>query len=68
MLEEGGEHHNFNRVGCWDILTGGRAPLQHLMMQEKIALDKLTDLIFIGDRQLEQVWVRGSHGEGRGLR
>jgi hypothetical protein len=27
---KGGKHHNFICVGCWDILTGGRTPLQHL--------------------------------------
>jgi hypothetical protein len=24
---EGGEHHDFIGVGCWNVLTGGRAPL-----------------------------------------
>jgi hypothetical protein len=57
MLEEGGEHHYFICVGCWDVLTGGRAPLQRLTIWEKIALYELTDLILIGDRWLEQVWV-----------
>jgi hypothetical protein len=56
-LEEGSEHHNFIYIGCWDILTDSRAPLQHLAIQEKTALDDLTDLIFVGNRQLEQMWV-----------
>jgi hypothetical protein len=49
VLEEGGEHHNLVGVGCWDILTGGRAPLQHLMIREKMSCDELTDLGFIGN-------------------
>jgi hypothetical protein len=40
-LEEGGEHHDFIGVGCWDDLTGGRAPLH---LREKVASDELTDL------------------------
>jgi hypothetical protein len=48
-LEEGGEHHDFIGVGCWNLLTGGRAPLQHLTVREKVARDKLTDLAFISD-------------------
>jgi hypothetical protein len=49
-LEEGGEHHNLIGVGSRYILTGGRTPLQHLTIWEKIALDELTDLILISDR------------------
>jgi hypothetical protein len=56
-LKEAGEHHNFICVGCWDILTGGRVPLQHLGIQEKIALDEFTDLVLVGDRWQEQVFV-----------
>jgi hypothetical protein len=46
---EGGEHHNFNCVGCWIILAGGRAPLQHRTVWEKMARDKLAKLIFVGN-------------------
>jgi hypothetical protein len=56
-LEEGGEHYNFICVGCWDVLIGGRAPLQHLTVWEKMSHDKLTNLIFISNRRLEQVRV-----------
>jgi hypothetical protein len=54
---EGGEHHDFIGVGCWNALTGGRAPLLHLMVRETIAHNELMDLAFIGDGWLKQVWV-----------
>jgi hypothetical protein len=47
VLEEGGKHHNPIWVGRWDILTGGRAPLQHHTVWEKMVHNKLADLIFI---------------------
>jgi hypothetical protein len=50
---EGGEHHNFICVGCRHILASGRAPLQHHAVWEKMAHNKLKDLIFISDRWLE---------------
>jgi hypothetical protein len=49
MLEEGGEHHDFIGVRSWNVLTGGRTPLQHLTVREKVAHDELTDLTFISD-------------------
>jgi hypothetical protein len=52
-LKEGGEHHNFICVGCWDVLVGGRAPLQHRAVWEKMAHNKLADLIFIREGWLE---------------
>jgi FAD/FMN-containing dehydrogenase len=36
-LEEGGEHHGFIGVVGWNVLTSGRAPLQHLAVKEKEA-------------------------------
>jgi hypothetical protein len=56
-MEGGGKHHNLICVGCWDVLTGGRAPLHHLTIWEKIARDKLMDLVFVADRWLEHVRV-----------
>jgi hypothetical protein len=29
-LEEGGKHDNLICIGCRDVLTGGKVPLQHL--------------------------------------
>jgi hypothetical protein len=52
-LEEGGEHHNFICGGCWDVLADGRVPLQHLTVWEKMARDKLMNLIFVTNRRLE---------------
>jgi hypothetical protein len=46
-LEEGCEHHNFIGIGCRDVLTGSRAPLQHRAVWEKMAFNKLVNLIFI---------------------
>jgi hypothetical protein len=54
-LEEGGEHHDFIGVGCWNVLTGGRAPLQHVTVRENVACNELTDLAFVDDRWLKQV-------------
>jgi hypothetical protein len=68
VLEEGGEPHNFICVGCRDIFVGGRMPLQHLAVWKEMACDELPDLVFISNEWLKQVWMRGSHGEGRGLR
>jgi hypothetical protein len=34
-LEEGGEHHNLICIGCRDVLTSGRVPLQHRAVWEK---------------------------------
>jgi hypothetical protein len=48
-LEEGGGHHDFIGVRCWDVFIGGRAPLQHLTIGEKVARDELTDLAFVSD-------------------
>jgi hypothetical protein len=65
MLEEGGEHHNFICVGCWNVLAGGRAPLQHRVVWEKMARNKLAYLIFIRNGWLEQVRIQGGHGQGK---
>jgi hypothetical protein len=54
-LEEGGEHHNFICVGCQNVHTGVSAPLQHRTVWEKMARNKLADLIFIGNGWLELV-------------
>jgi hypothetical protein len=68
VLEEGGEHHNFICVGCQNVLTNGRTPLQNRMIWEKMARDKLANLSFINNRRLEQVQVQGGHGKGKGSR
>jgi hypothetical protein len=31
-LEEGGEHHDFLGIGCWDVLPYGKSPLEHGMI------------------------------------
>jgi hypothetical protein len=49
VLEVGGEHHDLIGVGCGNVLTGGRASLQHLTVREKVARGELTDLTFVGD-------------------
>jgi hypothetical protein len=33
-LEEGGEHHNLIRIGCWDVFPHGKMPLQHRVVWE----------------------------------
>jgi hypothetical protein len=52
-LEEGGEHHNFICVQCQDVFANGRPPLQHRVVWEKMARNKLANLIFIRDGWLE---------------
>jgi hypothetical protein len=65
-LEEGGEHHDFIGVGCWNVLTSGRAPLQHLTVKEKEARNELADLAFVGDGWMKQVWVWGGMAREEG--
>jgi hypothetical protein len=38
-LEEGGEHHDFLGIGCWNVLPYGRPPLKHGTIREKVILD-----------------------------
>jgi hypothetical protein len=66
MLEEGGEHHNLIRIGCWDVFPSGRTSLQHRAVQEKVIRNKLAVFTLIHDGWLEKVWMRGGHGWGEG--
>jgi hypothetical protein len=61
-LKEGGNNHNFIRIGCRKVFTGGRAPLQHDAVWEKVVHNEFVDLTFICDRRLKQVRVQGGHG------
>jgi hypothetical protein len=38
-LEEGGEHHNFLGIECWDVLPYSRPPLEHGAIWEKVILN-----------------------------
>jgi hypothetical protein len=60
-LEERGKHHNLICIGRRNIFSGGRTPLQHGAVQEKVVHNELTNLTFIHSGRLEQVWVRGGH-------
>jgi hypothetical protein len=53
VLEEGGEHHNLIRIGCWDVFPGGRMPLQHCAVQEEVIRNELVDFTFTQHRRLE---------------
>jgi hypothetical protein len=52
-LKEGRKHHNFIRMGRRKIFTGGRAPLQHGAVREKVVRSKFADLTFIYDGRLK---------------
>jgi hypothetical protein len=61
VLEERGEHHNFVCIGCGNVFSGGRPPLQHGTVGEKIVCNKFANLFFVYDRWLEEVGMRGGH-------
>jgi hypothetical protein len=61
VLKEGGKHHNFICIGCRKIFTGGRTPLQHGAVREKVVHNKFVNLTFIYDGRLKQVRVWGGH-------
>jgi hypothetical protein len=33
------KHHNFFGIGCWDVLSCGRSPLEHDPIWEKAIFD-----------------------------
>jgi hypothetical protein len=53
MLKEVEKHHNFIHSGCRKIFTGGRVPLQHGAVWEKVVHNKFVNLTFICDGQLK---------------
>jgi hypothetical protein len=56
-LEDGGEHHNLIFIGCGEVFTGGRTPLQHDTMRENVICNELANLASICNEHLEQMWV-----------
>jgi hypothetical protein len=50
---EGGEHHNLICVGCGEAFTGGKTPLQHHTIWEKVICNELANLAFICNECLE---------------
>jgi hypothetical protein len=64
-MQEGGEHHNFLSVGCWDVLPFGRPPLEHCTIRVEAILNQFEDFAFICDRVLKHFWVGGGHGKGK---
>jgi hypothetical protein len=44
-LEGGGKHHNLFGVGCGNIFSDGRAPLQHGPLGEKLIRNKFAGFI-----------------------
>jgi hypothetical protein len=48
-LKERGKHHNLICMGCRKIFTGGRTPLQHDTVREKVVRNKFVNLTFIYD-------------------
>jgi hypothetical protein len=60
-LEEGGKHHNLICIRCGNIFTGGRMPLQHGVVQEKVVCDEVANLTFIRSGCLKQVRMQDDH-------
>jgi hypothetical protein len=54
---KGRKHHNFLGIGCWDVLTYSRSPLEHIRIWDKMVFNQLTNLILSCNRSLEKVWV-----------
>jgi hypothetical protein len=50
---KGGKHNNFICIGCGKIFAGGRMPLQHGAVWEKVVHKKFLNLTFICDRRLK---------------
>jgi Fe2+ or Zn2+ uptake regulation protein len=46
-LKEGVEHHNIICIGCGKVFVGGRTPLQHDVVQEKVVHNEFVNLAFI---------------------
>jgi hypothetical protein len=38
-LKERRKHYDFLHIGCWDILSFSRSPLEHSSIWEKVILD-----------------------------
>jgi hypothetical protein len=54
-LKEGRKHHNFLGIGCWDVLTCSRSPLERGLIWDKMVFIQLTNLILSCNRSLEKV-------------
>jgi hypothetical protein len=52
-LKEGGKHQDLIGIGCWDVLSGSRTPLQHCAVWEKVIHNKFADFTLIHDGRLE---------------
>jgi hypothetical protein len=61
-LQGGGEHHNLICIGCGEVFTGGRTPLQYSTIWEKMICIELANLTFICNGRLEQMRMQGDHG------
>jgi hypothetical protein len=62
---EGGKHHNLICVGCWDVFSSSRTPLEHDTIWEKAICNKFENFALIRNKLLKKVWVRGGHGGRR---
>jgi hypothetical protein len=59
-LKEGGQHHNFIGVGCWDVFSFCHPPLEHNAVGKKMAFNEFEKLTVIHGRRFEHLRVRGS--------
>jgi Fe2+ or Zn2+ uptake regulation protein len=50
VLKHKGKHHNFICIGCGKVIAGGRTPLQHSAVWEKVVWNKFMNLTFICGR------------------
>jgi hypothetical protein len=54
-LEERRKHHNFNHIGCRNVLSSGGAPLEHGVVGEKMIRNKFVNFGPTLNTQLEEV-------------
>jgi hypothetical protein len=64
-LEEERKHHNLICVGCWDVFSSSRTPLEHGTIQEKAICNKFVNFVLIRNGLFKKVWVQGNHGGRR---
>jgi hypothetical protein len=61
-LEERRKHHNFCRIGCRNVFSSSGAPLQYDAIGDKMIHNKFANFVFIHDKRLKKVQMRGGHG------
>jgi hypothetical protein len=58
ISKEGGEHHDLICIGCGKVFAGGRMPLQHCAIWEKVIHNELARPPWLGGG-IAKAWNRG---------